>query len=98
MYRFPQLLAHSFDNPHLNKSDSIVLKAIGNHADDTGCCILSQNNIADYLNLSRMSVSRSIKKLCALGYITSKQRKRKDGSITSNAYQILFTAHKGGAL
>lgn len=89
--RFCIIPAYALEDERLTKTDLKVLNSLGSHADTKGWwCYPSQQTIADQVKVTRMSVSRSIKKLCDCGYIISRPKFRADGSQSSNAYKILF--------
>lgn len=74
----------------LTPGDLKVATALGSYIDKKGCCYPSQKTLADDTGLSRMSVSRSIKRLCEYGYIIIHPKFRPDGSKTVNEYKMVF--------
>jgi len=76
----------------LNNTDLKALNALGSYTDRNGWCYPSQQTIAEDIEMSRMSISRSIKRLCEYGYIISRQKFRKDGGKSSNEYKVLLDA------
>lgn len=89
--RFSIIPARAIEDDRLTKGDLKVLNALGVYADsETGWSYPSQQTLAEKINMTRMSVSRSIKKLSECGYIDSMNNFRENGSQSSNKYRVLF--------
>lgn len=72
----------------LNCRDQATFVALCSMADEEGVCWPSFQHIADTAGMSRTSAVESIKVLEDAGFIERTKRGRKDGSQTSNEYQI----------
>lgn len=88
--RLSVIPARAIEDDRLSKGDLKVLNALGVYADKEGWSFPSQKTLADKINMTRMSVSRAIKKLCDYGYIASENNFRNNGSQSSNKYRVLF--------
>jgi hypothetical protein len=66
-----------------------VLVAIANHADGEGLCHPGQARLARMVGCNERSIRNYVLALEAAGLIERKRRKRKDGSRTSDEYQLL---------
>ena len=88
--RLSVIPARAIEDDRLSKGDLKVLNALGVYADKDGWSFPSQQTLADKINMTRMSVSRGIKKLCDYGYIASENNYRENGSQSSNKYRVLF--------
>jgi len=53
-------------------------------------CFPSQGLLAERLNLSRQYVNKVLGELEVLGYVEKRERKRSDGGVASNLYEVLY--------
>jgi hypothetical protein len=90
--RFCIIPARALGDKRLNRTDIMVLNALGMFGDKQGWCFPSIGRIAEMIDAHRTSVSKAISNLIACGYVESRQRYREDGGQTSNEYRILFDA------
>lgn len=81
---------YAMNDKRLTFTDVRVLSMLGSYTDRNGWCYPSQQTIADDMGVSRMTVSRCIKKLCKYGHILSRPKYRPDGSKTVNEYKVLL--------
>ena len=63
--------------------------AICLHADETGGCFPSYNTIAEEVDYNLRTCKRAVEELVELGLVEKEHRLRKDGSLSSNYYQII---------
>lgn len=66
-----------------------VLVALANHADGDGVCYPGQVRLAEMVGCNDRSVRKFVKHLEAEGLIERTQRRRADGSRTSDAYRLI---------
>lgn len=90
--RFCIIPARALGDKRLNRTDIMVLNALGMFGDKQGWSFPSTRTIGEMINSHRTSVSDALAKLAECGYIESRQRYRQDGGQTSNEYRILFDA------
>lgn len=90
--RFCIIPARALGDKRLNRTDIMVLNALGMFGDKEGWSFPSIGKIAEMINAHRVSVSNALSKLAECGYVDSRPRYRDDGSQTSNEYRILFDA------
>lgn len=90
--RFCIIPARALGDKRLNRTDIMVLNALGMFGDKHGWSFPSTRTIGEMINSHRTSVSDALAKLVECGYIESRQRYRQDGGQTSNEYRILFDA------
>ena len=74
-----------------------VLLAIANHADGEGVCYPGQARIADMVGCNDRSVRKFVKHLEDAGLIERRQRRRPDGSRTSDEYHLIGYQPANGA-
>lgn len=72
----------------LPTGQKFVLVALCNRADHNGECFPSQSDLAKQTGQNVRSVRRHIEWLCERGFIEKKQRRRKNGSYTSDYFTI----------
>lgn len=90
--RFCIIPARALGDKRLNRTDIMVLNALGMFGDKTGWSFPSTRTIGEMINAHRTSVSDALAKLVESGYIEARARYREDGGQTSNEYRILFDA------
>lgn len=90
--RFCIIPARALGDKRLNRTDIMVLNALGMFGDKEGWSFPSTSTIADMIDAHRTSVSKAIASLVECGYVESRPRYREDGGQTSNEYRILFDA------
>lgn len=90
--RFCIIPARALGDKRLNRTDIMVLNALGMFGDKTGWSFPSTRTIGEMINAHRTSVSDALAKLVTCGYIEARERFREDGGQTSNEYRILFDA------
>jgi hypothetical protein len=73
---------------NLNPTQKIILMALADHCDDSGKCWPGLNGISEKCNLHISTIQRNIHKLEDDGFIRITERKRPNGSQTSNLYQL----------
>ena len=73
---------------NLNPTQKIILMALADHADDMGKCWPGLQGISEKCNLHISTIQRNIHKLEEDGFIKITERKRPNGSQTSNLYQL----------
>ena len=71
-----------------------VLVALSNYADEDGYCYPSQARLARDTGQSERSVRRHLAKLEADEWITRSERRRRNGSRTSDAFNLNWAARK----
>ena len=75
----------------LKPATKIVLYWLADHHNgETGLCIPSQKRLAELCEMTDRSVRTHLDTLQALGLIKVIERKRENGSQTSNEYKLLF--------
>jgi len=80
-----------WDNGPEARSEMIVLMVLADCADaETGTCFPSKRHIARNARMSIPTVKRVLVALVAEGWIKSAPQSRRDGSSTSNMYEISF--------
>lgn len=67
-----------------------VLLMLANHADEDGYCWPSVKRLASECGMAERTVKTHLARLVELGYISRERRHRKNGSRTSDGYQLLF--------
>lgn len=72
-----------------------VYLAIVDHADDNGKCFPSYNRIIEVTGYKRRQVIEAMAQLVDIGLIKKDGRARKDGTQTSNSYQLLLIHTQG---
>lgn len=77
---------------HLSHRAKTVYIYLRDRADASGVCWPGIKTIAGELGLSTRTVQRALDDLEAAGLIVKKQRRRSNGSLTSNLYRL--TKHK----
>jgi hypothetical protein len=90
--RFCIIPARALADKRLNRTDIMVLNALGMFGDKEGWSFPSIGTIAQLIEAHRTSVSKAITNLAACGYVEVRRQYRDDGSQTSNEYRILFDA------
>lgn len=90
--RFCIIPARAIGDKRLNRTDIMVLNALGMYGNTEGWSFPSLKAIAEMIDAHKISVSKAISKLINCGYIESRERYRKDRSRTSNEYRIIFDA------
>ena len=79
----------------LQPSTKIVLYWLADHHNGvSGLCIPSQKRLADVCEMSDRSIRKHLTVLEGLGLIEIIERKRANGSQTSNQYRLLFDDQK----
>lgn len=73
----------------------MVLICLANYSDENGQCWPSQQAIMEETELSERSVRDWLAKLEAAGLVERRQRRRRDGSRTSDAYQLRLSQASG---
>lgn len=68
----------------------LVLGMLCTYADREGWCFPSQSTLSKLLGISRRTVNRHVGNLTKWGYLTSEQRTRENGSLTSNLYRVMY--------
>ncbi|GEM_PF-6735648 len=96
--RFCIIPARALGDKRLNRTDIMVLNALGMFGDRDGWSFPSTSTIAEMIQAHRTSVSKAISNLVACGYVEARLRYRDDGGQTSNEYRILFDAPAQGTL
>ena len=76
---------YAADLPHRAVAVYMYLK---DRTNKDGTCWPSIRTIARELHLSRATVQRALKDLCAAGYLSKESRWRENGGRTSNLYKI----------
>ncbi len=71
-----------------------ILVALSNYADEDGYCYPSQARLARDTGQSERSVRRHLAQLEADEWITRSERRRKNGSRTSDAFNLNWVEHK----
>lgn len=77
-----------YQNTELGPRAKAVYIYLKDHANKEGTCWPGINTIAADLSLSRSTVKRALRDLVKEGMIGKSNRWRKNGSLTSNLYQI----------
>lgn len=77
---------------HLSHREKAVYIYLRDRANVSGVCWPGIKTIAGELGLSTRTVQRALDDLEAAGLIVKKQRRRSNGSLTSNLYRL--TKHK----
>jgi hypothetical protein len=90
--RFCIIPARALGDKRLNRTDIMVLNALGMFGDKQGWSFPSTSTIAEMIQAHRVSVSKALSSLVECGYIECRTRYRQDGGQTSNEYRILFDA------
>lgn len=90
--RFCIIPARALGDKRLNRTDIMVLNALGMFGDKQGWSFPSTSTIAEMIQAHRVSVSKALSSLAECGYIESRTRYRQDGGQTSNEYRIIFDA------
>lgn len=72
-----------------------VLVTLANFADGNGVCFPGQQRLCSMTGQGERSVRRHLEQLELLGIITIQERRRADGSKTSNLYQLHTAGEKG---
>lgn len=90
--RFCIIPARALGDKRLNRTDIMVLNALGMFGDKQGWSFPSTSKIAEMIGAHRVSVSKALSNLAACGYVETRTRYRNDGGQTSNEYRILFDA------
>jgi hypothetical protein len=90
--RFCIIPARALGDKRLNRTDIMVLNALGLFGNKEGWSFPSTSTIADMIGAHRVSVSKALSSLAACGYVETRTRYRTDGGQTSNEYRILFDA------
>lgn len=72
----------------LNAGEIAVMNALANYADEENSCFPSYATLATYTGYERRSVVRIIGRLAERGLISVVERKRDNGSRTSNRYVL----------
>lgn len=91
--RFSIIPARALSDRRLNRTDILVLNALGMYGDREGWSFPSTSTIGEMLGgAHRTSVSKAISNLVEYGYVEARARHREDGGQTSNEYRILFDA------
>lgn len=93
--RFCIIPARALGDKRLNRTDIMVLNALGMFGDTSGWSFPSTKTIAEKIGGHRVSVSKALANLSECGYVESRTRRRKDGGQTSNEYRILFDLPTG---
>lgn len=75
-------------------NSKLVLISLANHAGDTGYCWPSQETIGLEASMTARNVRRVIIQLAEQGYIKIDRRHRRDGSRSSNGYQLLMAGRQ----
>jgi len=88
MSRFAIIPTMALSDDRLSPRDITVLCVFGTYADKSGRCYPSLSNIAAQLGVSRQAIQKSLRTLCACGYVSKSARKTKTGGQTSNFYHI----------
>jgi hypothetical protein len=73
----------------LKPATKIVLYWIADHHNsETGACFPSLAKLADECEMDRSTIIRHVDSLCTMGFIEKVERKRGNGSRTSNGYHL----------
>jgi|GEM_PF-2118764 len=72
----------------------LALVCLADHADEDGLCFPSQKSLAAKVGVSERALRDALSWLEVNGYIVRSARHRKDGSRTSNAYQLPPEAYR----
>ncbi len=73
----------------LKPAAKIVLYWIADHHNsETGACFPSLAKLADECEMDRSTIIRHVDSLCSMGFIEKVERKRGNGSRTSNGYHL----------
>lgn len=70
----------------LKPTQKIVLLALADHANDSGECWPGINKLCEKAGVSRSTLKRALEELEENGFIQRQERKRQNGSQTSNLY------------
>ena len=73
---------------HLSHREKTVYIYLRDRADASGVCWPGIKTIASELGMSTRTVQRALDDLEDAGLIVKKQRRRKNGSLTSNLYRL----------
>lgn len=88
--RFSIVPASAVEDSRLSHAAFRVLACLGTYADKQGWCWPSTRVLAERLGVTRSTVSEHVQQLIRFGYLESHPRRRPDGSMTSNAYRLMF--------
>lgn len=91
--RFCIIPARALGDRRLNRTDIMVLNALGMFGDKEGWSFPSTRKIGELIgDAHRTSVSKALSKLAEHGYVEVRSRYHPNGGQTSNEYRILFDA------
>ena len=77
-----------YQDDELTSRDKVVLIYLRDHANKEGTCWPGINTIAAGVSLSRSTVKRALDDLVRAGLVEKSNRRRENGSLSSNLYQI----------
>lgn len=82
------MVANRIFNFKLKPRDFIVYCCLLRHSDKSGVCFPSRRLIANECQIDIKTVDTAIKNLEEAGLLKKEQRRRKDGTNTSNRYML----------
>lgn len=77
-----------YQDDELTSRAKVVLIYLRDHANKEGTCWPGINTIAAGVSLSRSTVKRALDDLVRAGLVEKSNRRRENGSLSSNLYQI----------
>lgn len=72
----------------------LALVCLADHADENGMCFPSQKALADRVGVTARALRDALAWLEENGFVTRSERRRKDGSRTSDSYQLPPEAYR----
>lgn len=81
-------ISWAYDQQTGSPARKAVLLVLADDANSDGLCFRGQTTIADRTELHRVTVNKALKDLEEMGFVSTRQRRRKNGSRTSNEYQL----------
>jgi len=78
----------AWDQTAINGNEKLVLLRMADYADEHADSFPSYSKLANSASISRSTAMRIVSKLEQKGYIEKHERKRKNGSATSNIYRL----------
>ena len=79
---------HIYSNTELPSRAKVVYMYLRDRANKDGKCWPGIKTIARDLNLSRSTVKRALDDLYRAGLVSKENRRRENGSLTSNLYNL----------
>lgn len=83
-----QAIAWAFEQQPENSNQKLVLIAIANYADGDGVCWPGQRSLARDCTMGDRTVRRHLQALEEAGYLEREERRRADGTRTSDRYRL----------